>query len=166
MRFALLAAALAIIAPGRAHADDDDGRSAEKGTLGIGIILGEPTGISAKLYVKDDQAVQAAVGSAFVSGGLQFHADYVFHPYILQTRPSFVLPVYIGPGVRFIDYTNGRDDSSFAMGVRGVAGMLFDFKDVPLDVFVEVATVLEYEFKDGEGAGLRLNVGAGARYYF
>lgn len=166
MRFALLAAALAILAPARAHADDDDGRSAEKGTLGIGVILGEPTGVSAKLYVKDDQAIQAAVGSAFVSGGLQLHADYVFHPYILQTRPSFVLPVYIGPGIRLIDYTNGRDDSSFAIGVRGVAGMLFDFKDVPLDVFVEVATVLEYEFKDGEGAALRLNLGAGARYYF
>jgi len=168
MRLVLLAAAIALAAPARAAADDDGDtdRGADKGTLGIGIILGEPTGISAKLYVKDDQAVQAAVGSAFISGGLQLHADYVFHPYILQTRPSFVLPVYIGPGIRLIDYTNGRDDSSFAFGVRGVAGMLFDFKDVPLDAFVEVAGVLEYEFKDGEGAAIRLNVGAGARYYF
>src|SRR5260221_9178037 len=27
--------------------------------------------------------------------------------YILQSRPSFVLPVYVGPGVRLIDYTSG-----------------------------------------------------------
>jgi hypothetical protein len=166
MRFVLLAAAIAVAAPARVDADGDLSRGSDKGTLGVGIILGEPTGISAKLYLKDDVAIQGAVGSAFIGGGLHLHTDYVFHPYILQTRPSFVLPVYIGPGVRLIDYTNGRDDSSFAIGVRGVVGMLFDFKEVPLDAFVEVATVLEYEFKDGRGAALRFNAGAGVRYYF
>jgi len=169
MRLVLVfAAAIAVTAPARAFADpgDDRSRGTDKGTLGVGIILGEPTGITAKLYLKDDQAIQAAIGSAFIGGGLQVHADYVFHPYILQTRPSFVLPVYIGPGVRLIDYSNGRDDSSFAVGARLVGGLLFDFKDVPLDTFVEVAGVLEYEFKDGRGAAIRLNAGAGVRYYF
>jgi hypothetical protein len=166
MRFALaLAAVLAIAAPARADTDDDS-RGTDKGTLGVGIILGEPTGITAKLYLKDDQAIQAAVGSAFIGGGLQLHGDYVFHPYILQSRPSFVLPVYVGPGLRLIDYTNGRDGSSFAIGARAVGGLLFDFKDVPLDAFVEIAGVLEYEFQDGAGFGLRLNAGAGVRYYF
>lgn len=166
MRFALaLAAVLAIAAPARADTDDST-RAADKGTLGVGIILGEPTGITAKLYIKDDQAVQAAVGSAFIGGGLQIHADYVFHPYILQTRPSFVLPVYFGPGVRLIDYTNGRDSNSFALGARLVGGLLFDFKDVPLDAFIEVAGVLEYEFRTGAGAAIKLNAGAGVRYYF
>jgi hypothetical protein len=166
MRFVLLAAAIAILAPARADADDDSRLGIDKGALGIGIILGEPTGITAKLYLKDDQAIQAAIGSAFIGGGLQLHTDYVFHPYILQTRPSFVLPVYFGPGVRLIDYTNGRDDSSFAIGARLVGGLLFDFKNVPLDAFVEVAGVLEYEFKDGRGGAIRLNAGAGVRYYF
>jgi len=166
MRIALaLVAALAAVAPARADGDDAP-RSADKGTLGVGIILGEPTGITAKLYLKDDQAIQAAVGSAFIGGGLQIHGDYVFHPYILQTRPSFVLPVYVGPGVRLIDYTNGRDGSSFAIGARVVGGLLFDFREVPLDAFVEVAGVLEYQFKDGTGAGIKLNAGAGVRYYF
>lgn len=167
MRFVLgsvlgMAVTLAIAAPAYA----EDGAGADKGTLGVGIILGEPTGICAKLYLKDDQAIQGAVGSAFVGGGIQLHADYVFHPYVLQSRDSFVLPVYVGPGIRLIDYTDGRDDSSFAMGIRGVGGLLFDFKNVPLDAFIEVAAVLEYELKDGEGAGITLNAGAGVRYYF
>jgi hypothetical protein len=173
MRFVLpLAAAITIAAPARADTDTDtdteadSDRGADKGTLGVGIILGEPTGITAKLYLQDDQAIQAAVGSAFIGGGLQLHADYVFHPYILQTRPSFVLPVYVGPGVRLIDYANGRDDSSFAIGARVVGGLLFDFKEVPLDAFIEVAAVLEYELSDGAGAGIKLNAGAGVRYYF
>ena len=141
----------------------DEGR--EKGTFGAGIIIGEPTGVTAKLYVKDDQALQAAAGFAFIGGGLHLHVDYVFHPLVLQTRDSFVLLAYLGPGVRLIQYRNGRDDSTLAIGLRGVGGLLFDFKDNPLDVFVEVAGVLEYESGD-EGFGPALNAAAGIRYYF
>jgi hypothetical protein len=165
MRFtAALVLVTALASTARAD-DDGEKRAVDKGTLGVGIILGEPTGICGKLYLKDDQAIQAAAGSAFIGGGLQIHADYVFHPFILQQRASFVLPVYFGPGVRVIDYSNGRDSSYFALGLRGVAGLLFDFKSVPLDAFVEVAGVLEYRFA-GKGAGLALNAGAGVRYYF
>lgn len=168
MRFVLaLAAAIAIATPARADDWGTDGaRGTDKGTFGVGIIVGEPLGVTAKLYLTDDRAVQAAVGSAFIGGGLQFHGDYVFHPYILQSRDSFVLPFYVGPGVRLIDYSNGRDSNAFALGVRGVAGLLFDFNAVPLDAFFEVAPVLEYKFSDGAGFQLSLNVGAGIRYYF
>lgn len=146
-----------------AHADDE-GR--EKGTFGIGLIIGEPTGVCAKLYVQDDQAIQGAVGGAFIGGGVQLHADYVFHPYILQKRDSFVLATYLGPGVRVMQYRDGRDDNYFAVGLRGVGGLLFDFTDNPLDAFMEVAGVVEYGFRDGEGAGLAFNAAAGLRYYF
>lgn len=166
MRFVLaLVVAAASAAPARAD-DEEGGRGTEKGALGAGIILGEPTGICAKYYFDDSHAVQAAAGSALIGGGLQLHADYVFHPYVAQVRESFVLPLYIGPGVRLIDYANGRDDSSFAIGARVVGGLLFDFTNVPLDAFLEIAGVLEYEFREGEGVAIRLNAGAGVRYYF
>ena len=153
--------AIAEVEIGRAQ---DGSRAADKGTFGIGLILGEPTGISAKLYLKDDQAVQAGVGFAFIGDGLHLHVDYVFHPWILQSADTFVLPVYIGPGVRIINREKGRDDQQLAIGVRAVAGLLFDFKAVPLDVFVEVAGLVEFEFDDGPG--LDINASAGARYYF
>jgi hypothetical protein len=166
MRFVLaLVIAVASAAPARAD-DEGSGRGTEKGALGAGIILGEPTGICAKYYLDDSHAVQAAAGSALIGGGLQLHADYVFHPYVAQVRESFVLPLYVGPGVRLIDYANGRDDSSLAIGARIVGGLLFDFTNVPLDAFLEIAGVLEYEFREGEGAAIRLNAGAGVRYYF
>ncbi|MFT3694502.1 MAG: hypothetical protein QM831_15245 [Kofleriaceae bacterium] len=169
MRLALLA----LLALGSvAYADDDEavgekGRPAEKGTLGVGIIVGEPTGICAKIYFAKDRALQIAAGSAFISNGLQLHADYVFHPWILQDRDSFVLPVYIGPGFRVIDYSGGSNGSDhFAAGLRGVVGLLFDFKSVPLDAFLEIAGVLEYDFKSGNGFGGAVNFGGGVRYYF
>src|SRR4051812_9120567 len=49
-----------LLAPALAHAD---GR--EKGAFGVGLVLGEPTGICAKLYIKDDQAISVTAGSAF-----------------------------------------------------------------------------------------------------
>lgn len=178
MRRWLLALMLFSAAP--AHADDTEGggaaggggggagtgRGDEKGTFGVGIVIGEPVGICARLYLQDDQAIQAAVGAAFIGGGFQAHADYAFHPYILQSRESFVLATYVGPGVRLAQHAgDGARDSYFALGVRGVGGLLFDFKN-PLDAFFEVAGVLEYGFADGKGPGLGFNAGAGVRYYF
>lgn len=160
MRIGIVLAALMITAPAYAEVEGRD-----KGTIGVGIIIGEPTGISGKLYLRDDQAIQAALGFAFFGGGIHLHADYVFHPAVLQKRESFVLAVYVGPGVRLIQYRSGRGNDFFALGLRGVGGLLFDF-DNPLDAFIEVAGVLEYGFRDGEGAGITLNASAGVRYYF
>jgi len=170
MRIWLVAAVIfamgAALAPAPARAD-----GVEKGSLGIGIVIGEPTGIAAKLYLQDDQALQGALGFTFVSGGFHAHADYVFHPWILEDREAFTMPAYVGPGIRVMQHRAGRDgDDDLRIGVRAVAGLLFDFKEIPLDVFVEVAGVLETRFgSDDEnvnGIGLALNGGLGARYYF
>ena len=157
MRIAILAILLAA-ATARA-----DGR-VDKGAIGVGLVLGEPTGVCAKLYLKDDQAVAVAAGSAFIGGGLQLTADFLFHPIILQERDSFVMPFYVGPGIRLIDYTG--NNGFFATGVRAVAGLLFDFKEAPLDAFVELAGVLETGYTGGHGFGAAINAGAGLRYYF
>jgi hypothetical protein len=62
MRIGVAAVVLVLLASS-AHADQ---RPVDKGTFGVGIVLGEPTGVCAKLYLKDDQALQVAVGFAFV----------------------------------------------------------------------------------------------------
>ncbi len=145
-------------------------QAVEKGSVGVGIIIGEPTGIAAKLYLDDDNAIQAAVGGAFIGGGLQVHADYLWHPWILEERDSFTMPLYLGPGARFIYYDKAAGGQDFVgVGARAVGGVLFDFKEIPLDVFIEVAGVLEWQFGEDDtdqGLALAINAGAGARYYF
>lgn len=139
---------------------------ANKGIVGIGVMVGEPTGLSAKVYLRDDRAIDVGLGAAFVGGGIHVHADYLFHPWILEDRDSFTLPVYWGPGVRVIDYRASDNAASYlAVGARGVVGLLFDFKEAPLDAFVEAAGVLEFGFA-GNGVGIALNAAAGARFYF
>ncbi len=171
MRLAVFVTAMLSVATGSAAAEELTDDSVEKGSLGVGIMIGEPTAVCAKLYLEDDRAIQGALGATFVSGGFQVHADYVFHPLILEEREEFTMPAYIGPGVRLMQHRAGRDgDDDFRVGGRVVAGMLFDFKEIPLDVFVEVAGIAEYRIgsddPDVEGFGLALNGGIGARYYF
>ncbi|MBK9071720.1 MAG: hypothetical protein IPL79_12070 [Myxococcales bacterium] len=144
--------------------------SDEKGAFGVGLILGEPTGLSARLYLANDAALQASVGAAFVGRGVQATLDYVIHPWVLENHASFVLPAYVGFGARVIQYRDRGDADAevrtFAVGARAVAGLLFDFRELPLDAFVEAAGVAELELGDGVHAGLGLNIGLGARYYF
>lgn len=143
----------------------------EKGNLGVGLIIGEPTGVSAKLYLSNTTAVDAAAGFAFVGGGLHLHADYLWHPWILTRESKFVMPAYIGLGGRMLSHNQGRGSESddFHLGARGVAGILFDFTGAPIDAFLEVAGVLEWRSGSGDHGGFprfSINAGAGVRYYF
>jgi hypothetical protein len=142
----------------------------EKGLFGIGVIIGEPTGVSAKYYLSDTTAFDAAVGGAFIKSGIQGHADFLWHPWTLESQSSFVLPAYLGPGLRvLVRDGDGSKESATFIGLRGVVGALLDFRKLPLDVFVEVAGVVDYGIADAEddkGFGLSINAGAGVRYYF
>lgn len=138
----------------------------EKGVLGVGLIIGEPTGVSAKYYLGDDTAIDGAVGFAVIGRGIQAHGDFLWHPWILEQKSSFVLPAYLGVGLRVLDHNGGGgDDDHVRIGPRFVGGILFDFTEIPLDVFVEIAGVADYRTK-GDHFGVDINAGLGARYYF
>jgi hypothetical protein len=157
--FSLLLVLVIAFLPGRAEAE-------EKGVFGAGLIIGEPTGLSVKYYLGDDTAIDGAIGGAFLGKGVQVHSDFLWHPWILETKPSFVLPVYVGAGLRVLNRdAGGGDEDHNRIGLRAVGGLLFDFTEVPLDVFLEVAGVADYRTK-GERFGLDINLGAGVRYYF
>ena len=158
LSISLAAAALAVAPPPAAA------QPAEKGVLGVGLIVGEPTGVSAKYYLSDDRAIDMAVGGAIVGRGIQAHADFLWHPWILEQKESFALPLYLGVGGRILDHNGGGDDDVH-IGVRAPVGVLFDFTRVPLDVFGEVAGVLDFR-TEGDPFGVALNAGIGARYYF
>jgi hypothetical protein len=116
-------------------------------------------------------AIDAAVGFAFVSSsGIHAHADYLWHPLVLTSDPSFTLPLHVGVGVRVLDHDRGRDgDDDLHLALRAPVGITFDFTQVPLDVFLEVALLLDFHGghgNDDDHLGLDLNAGVGVRYSF
>jgi len=142
---------------GVAHADG--------GPFGLGLILGSPTGIAGKLYFNKQNALDFAVGEAFLNQrGFDVHVDYLWHPVMLTQDEAFFLPLYIGVGGRLLEHERHTDTAGH-LGVRAPIGILFDFKRVPIDVFLEVAVVLDI-IRPSEDDVVDVNAALGVRYYF
>src|SRR5688500_14427389 len=141
----LLSVAVALAAgAGSAAADSSSG--SDKGVFGLGIIAGEPTGVSGKYYLGNDTAIDFAVGAALLGRGIQVHGDFLWHPIVIDQKDSFVLPLYVGVGGRVLrhDSGGGDDEDHVRIGLRVPVGILFDFTEIPIDVFAEVAGIGDY----------------------
>jgi hypothetical protein len=138
---------------------------ADGGPFGLGLILGSPTGVSGKLYFGKRNALDFAVGAALVNErGFHVHVDYLWHPVMLTEDEAFFLPLYFGIGGRLLSHER-HEDSDLHLGVRVPVGIVFDFKRVPIDVFGEVALVVDIIHSSGEDI-VDLNAAVGVRYYF
>jgi len=137
--------------------------------FGIGLILGEPTGVSAKLWTSKQNAFDFGLGVSVGGdrityegdyegeGRIHFHMDYLWHSFnAISSTERF--PLYYGIGGRF--NSGGGYDGSF--GVRGVFGIAWFPHSTPIDVFVELVPVFQITPTTGFG----IDAGVGIRYFF
>lgn len=129
------------------------------GPFGLGIILGEPTGISGKYFLSSRNAIDGAVAwSLDGDNDLHLQGDYLYHWYGKISVDKGRAPVYAGFGGR-IRFRESGDDR---VGVRFPVGVGYEFTDAPFDVFLELVPMLDLapdtDF-DLEGA-------IGGRFYF
>ena len=130
--------------------------SQDRGT-GVGIILGEPTGFSAKHWLSSTSAIDGAIAWSFIDGGaFHIHADYLLHSFRLIYVPEGKLPFYYGIGGRLKTSDEAR------LGVRVPLGLAYIFQTAPVDIFLEVVPILDFIPK----TDFRINAALGARYYF
>ena len=129
------------------------------GNFGLGIIVGEPTGISGKLFVSSTNAIQGAVAWSF-SGDTDFHlqADYLYHFESLIPVKSGKLPVFAGMGAR-VKFRENQDNQ---IGIRIPVGLAYHFANAPFDIFGEIVPILELA-PDTE---FNLEGAIGGRFYF
>lgn len=125
--------------------------------LGLGIILGEPTGISGKKWLGEDRAIDGTVAwSSGDNSGLHLHADYLFHKFDLIKVEKGKIPLYYGIGGRI----KLGDDTN--VGVRVPVGLEYLFASAPVDIFLELVPRLDL-VPDTE---FGIDGGLGARYFF
>ena len=133
--------------------------------FGLGITLGEPTGVTGKLWVSEHTAFAGAVAWSFRnSGSLQIQGDYLIH---LELTGEIKRDI---KGRSFFHYGIGgriRDDpADNRMSVRVPLGITYAFAKSPLDFFVEAVPMLdlapETEFDVGGAIGVRFFFGAGS----
>jgi hypothetical protein len=135
--------------------------AADEGDAGLGIILGEPTGLTGKLWLGTDSAVSGAVAWSFADNTrLHVHADWLRHNWDVLKRAFDVqqgeLPLYYGIGGRL------RFDDDARVGVRFVIGVDYIFEQAPFDIFFEIAPVMDVVPQ----TSLNGNAALGARIWF
>lgn len=128
------------------------------GDFGLGIIIGEPTGICFKYFVSQDRAWAGAAAWS-LSGdekAAHLHADYLFHVSELASWDGGRSPFYAGVGARILF----RDETT--VGVRIPVGVSWVFDEAPFDAFLEIAPMMDVApDTDFDVAG-----GVGARFWF
>lgn len=131
---------------------------AQSSGFGLGILLGQPTAISAKLWTTSSTAFDFGLGYSFESENrVHIHADYLFHvKNIFNTSENISL--YYGPGARLKLYEN--DDSR--LGVRIDVGLVWIPRNAPIDVFIELAPIMDIIPE----TSFAMNGGIGVRYFF
>ncbi len=134
------------------------GAGAQEHGFGLGVILGEPTGISGKKWLSTTTALDFAAAWSFrKEDSLTLYADILSHNFRMIPVKSGRLPFYYGIGARM-----KFDDKDPRLGVRIPFGLNYHFADVSLDLFFEIVPILELlpetEFE--------LNAAIGIRYFF
>lgn len=134
--------------------------SAKNGALGLGVIVGEPTGISMKLWSSSRTAIDGAVAWSFEKHSkFQIHGDFLIHKYGKVSVEKGSLPLYYGIGGRIKTWNDNRDDN---VGVRFPVGLEYLFANAPIDIFLEVVPILDL----APSTDLELNAAIGFRYFF
>lgn len=127
------------------------------GNIGLGLIFGEPSGISFKLWTGNTTAIDGAAAWSFVGGGFfQVHSDLLFHNFNLFEVEKGKMALYYGFGgrVKMADQTQ--------VSLRVPVGISYEFEDTSIELFLEVVPMLDLAPSTEAGiAG-----GIGFRYFF
>jgi len=131
--------------------------AAEERGFGLGVILGAPTGLSCKYWMRNNTAIDGAVAwSIGRHSRLYLHADYLLHRFDVFEVERDKMALYYGIGGRIKLEDNGR------VGIRIPVGVDYIFVKAPLDIFLELAPVLDLV----PSTSLSLNGGVGIRFFF
>jgi hypothetical protein len=129
----------------------------------LGLILGSITGISGKYDLGGDRALDGALAYSLDGRyGLSLHGDYLFsNVRTFNVNEINPLNLYYGIGFRLIEFRNRNNEASNgSLGVRFPVGICYRTNDPNLELFGELAPVLEvtrstYVYVDA-GIGVRL----------
>jgi Protein of unknown function (DUF3996) len=131
--------------------------------FGLGVIIGEPTGISWKAWTGGSTAFAGAAAWSFGDrDAFQLHVDYLFHNFRLFKVSKGRLPFYYGLGVRARFHEKRDEDGDTVVGVRFPLGLEYLFASPSVGIFAEIVPILDL----APATDFDLNGAIGFRIYF
>ncbi len=136
------------------HASAVSSRVGAAQDFGVGMALGQPMGLTAKYWLNSATAIDASMGYHF-NKNMDAQVNYLWHSFSSFDISQGRLPFYIGAGSRIL---LGNDSQ---WGVRAPIGASYLFAVNPIELFVEIAPVIEMV----PSPGLDLDGRIGVRFY-
>lgn len=135
--------------------------SAQETDIGLGIIVGEPTGLAGKYWLDKDTAIAGAAAWSFEGKDtMHLHMDWLRHNWELIRDSAEVtqgeIPLYYGIGGRI------RLGEEAVIGIRFVIGLSYMFEEAPFDMFIEVAPIMDLT----PSTEMNGNAAFGVRFWF
>ncbi len=108
------------------------------GLFELGLNIGEPAGLSAKLWLDRNSALEGIAAWAFTQGAFALSVDYLLtFPDLLKIQTaSFPLFVGIGGISRLSSGAGGA--AQMTLGLRVPLGVLFVFAKVPIEISLDI----------------------------
>lgn len=134
--------------------------------FGFGIILGDPTGGTAKLWLTRDNALAFHLGASFF-GSPRIGVDYLWH---FNAFSSDIVNLYAGPGgVIGLGEGHGfwsknkfiRTGNEVGIGGRAMFGIDIVPQRTPLEIFIELGVLIAFIPDFGSAA----DAAVGVRFY-
>jgi hypothetical protein len=136
--------------------------------VGLGIFVGEPTGLDVKLDLSRRSALDIVLGvyshyDRFNDDSGYGHLTYLVQPMVAH-GDSVVVPLRVGIGVAiFDDYGRWNDDLNVAARVPFEVGLRF--RRTPLEIYFEIALKMTFVDEDNDHPFVDLDGGIGLRFY-
>jgi len=138
-------------------------------TFGFGLIVGDPTGGTVKIWLQREQALDFYIGGDYF-GAPRIGGDYLWHFFPFNTD---IANMYAGVGGTLgLGYGGGywygnehgwyyRPNGGSALGVRALIGVNVMPRRTPLELFFELGPLLGIT----PGYGYGMDVALGVRFY-
>jgi hypothetical protein len=133
---------------------------------GLGLMGGDPSGLSLKVWTGSRTAFDAGLGYSYFRYGqaLHVHGDLLWHTRsMVEDAGNGYLPLYIGIGARLKMADAGRGYPDTRVGVRIPFGVEYVFSVFPVGLFLELVPVFDLT---PWNQWLGYNSSIGFRYYF
>lgn len=131
-------------------------------TFGLGAVIGDPTGVSVKVWLDQVHAIDGAFAwSLSGPNAMHIQSDYLTHEMSFFKAGKIPLNLYYGIGGRITSYSS-RDKSGLGIGARAPLGISYQFYRPSVELFAELAGILEVV----PSTDVFFNVGFGGRFYF
>ncbi len=160
--FSIFIFALTLITSVMTPAHADPYGPAER-RFGLGLVAGDPTGVTGKFYLANNLAIDGYASWSFIDESLTLMSNLLYtFAHLPIDSSSLQFPVYLGAGARLGFDKGGKNDDKTLFGARIPVGTAIHWDEINLEVYAEIAPGVEMipqsEFD--------LTGGIGIRYYF